>query len=913
MHDEGTTHNIDTTYRLCNNKSTQPDSINQFYEKDSTNVDTKPGLKFQESKKDSTLKVDKQLGGADGVGDVAGVNEVGDVAGGKTHYTHVKSKVECKICGNWSKNISENKKHLSNTHSEYAISITKEFSSNSFNKPTKLLNCVSCNRNFFFYQTWERHIMKCHNVMGIIGGGDEPLINLDSSFETDEEDVDGENGDKNNTVLTIKTPYFTEKHWGTDENANPAGINFKSKKSDFKKSVDKLKKVFRKGSVKSIGKTSIHVEDVKRKSTLTEVKINITDPEGEGDVILSIWSPNKKNKETTLQINTVKGNDKRFVKLFAQEFVKVVIERISMGMTVDDLFEKGEAKVACSICRKMFAKEATLKIHMKTHIICHKCGKGFKEECELKNHKVLVHNSKPYCKDAMTEDIINTCEDCGHTAQTRKSLMVHKENNHIEDSWLINTKRNQDMMNSEQEHKSTKTEEPNLKKSKKNDTESEAQLKQLSDNMDKKVLQKRKLEEEKEFSWLKEKEKVEILKNKRVNEDKQKYNFLQDKVNKQSAQKEEQEPEKGNPKESTINNEKSLPKSVERIVGNNYELERVLGDGACGMRSFTKHAFGDASLGPYFGELLNKEIANNFWNYKQLLEWPYDRPVGGSEAVKFEQNEEDKLLDFLRNHPRNGFVWRGFMDMQALSNKYNMPIQIISITDINDINPKVERIEPDRDFEFTEKVEEMILLSTGKVHFDLIMKKKQSDSPKDTKDILNVEKNQEDVSIINDSEEKRKHNTQEDSSRKCEVDMLRLKLAQSRQEIKDLQDLVKTLLPDEKVDMFQKKSNSKDEATQNNICGDCGLNFAKFINLEAHVRKEHSMNNTYSCTKCKKEYSTKENLWSHNNEEHSKRFNCDSCEESFANDQELKMHDLVSTHLSTIVINVTFKAPLKQP
>ena len=292
-----------------------------------------------------------------------------------------------------------------------------------------------------------------------------------------------------------------------------------------------MKKVFWKGSIKSVGKTSIQVQEVKRKGTLTESKVNVTDPEGEADVILSIWSPDKKTKETTIQINSVKGNDKRFVKLFAQEFVKVIIERVSMGLNVEELFEKGEAKVACTVCRKMFAKEATLKVHMKSHIICHKCGQGFSKECELKNHTLLVHSSKSYCENKLVVDSNNACEDCGHIAQTRKSLMLHKENEDIEDSWLVNTKRNQDMMNSEKEHKSTKTQEPKLKKSKKNDTASEALLKDLSDNMDKKVIKKQKLEEDREFIWLKEKEKGELWQKERKNKDKQNKTILQGKFN----------------------------------------------------------------------------------------------------------------------------------------------------------------------------------------------------------------------------------------------------------------------------------------------------------------------------------------------------------------------------------------------
>lgn len=299
---------------------------------------------------------------------------------------------------------------------------------------------------------------------------------------------------------------------------------------------------------------------------------------------------------------------------------------------------------------------------------------------------------------------------------------------------------------------------------------------------------------------------------------------MQDKINQKSQLIEEQESEKFKTKEPTVNKEKSLPKSVKKLVGNDHELERVLGDGACGMRCFDKHAFGDASLGPQLGEQLNKEIADNFWHYKQLLEYPYDRPEGGSEAVKFENNEEDKLLDFLRNHPRNGFVLRGFLDLQALSNKYGMPIQIILITD-------VERIEPDGDFEVKEHIEEMILLNTGKVHFDLIMKKKQSDRTKDNGKPQNV----------------------------TEIEKLRYELANSKKEIRDLKELVEQLLPGNRKEVqttATDKTSNTNETVANNICDECGKQYANIYNLEAHVRQEHSEIHAFECKTCKKVFST---------------------------------------------------------
>ena len=41
---------------------------------------------------------------------------------------------------------------------------------------------------------------------------------------------------------------------------------------------------------------------------------------------------------------------------------------------------------------------------------------------------------------------------------------------------------------------------------------------------------------------------------------------------------------------------------MEKIVGNDHELGKVLRDGACGMSCFALHAHGDASLGPDIGK-----------------------------------------------------------------------------------------------------------------------------------------------------------------------------------------------------------------------------------------------------------------------------------------------------------------------
>ena len=176
------------------------------------------------------------------------------------------------------------------------------------------------------------HIRNCHIDLGLIGGGENNLIhNLDNESDLDNDDTDSDDDivEVTKTNKPVKNSLFTEKQWGDDDGgSDPAGINFKSKLPEFKKSVETLKKLYRKGSVKVLGKIKSHTEEVKRKDGGTEVKINITDPDGEGEVNLSFWGPHKKTRVITVQVNSIKGSDKRFVKLFADKFIRELLEKL---------------------------------------------------------------------------------------------------------------------------------------------------------------------------------------------------------------------------------------------------------------------------------------------------------------------------------------------------------------------------------------------------------------------------------------------------------------------------------------------------------------------------------------------------------------------------------------------------------
>ena len=55
-----------------------------------------------------------------------------------------------------------------------------------------------------------------------------------------------------------------------------------------------------------------------------------------------------------------------------------------------------------------------------------------------------------------------------------------------------------------------------------------------------------------------------------------------------------------------------LPDSVLLILGDEYELEQIEGNGACAVNTLASHALGYATLGPVLGEALNANIAANW-------------------------------------------------------------------------------------------------------------------------------------------------------------------------------------------------------------------------------------------------------------------------------------------------------------
>ena len=149
-------------------------------------------------------------------------------------------------------------------------------------------------------------------------------------------------------------------------------------------------------------------------------------------------------------------------------------------------------KVQCEICKKSFVNQ-----YLKTHIVnvhnhtCDICKDTFKSKDKLKHHNVQAHSqveNKSHTKTVNENYVLGNmtnsfpCKQCNIKFQTKIDQLKHNEKAHIHDNWPDSgSKRDISMI------KTSSVSEPKKKKAAEED-----EMKERSENMDKKILDKRK-------------------------------------------------------------------------------------------------------------------------------------------------------------------------------------------------------------------------------------------------------------------------------------------------------------------------------------------------------------------------------------------------------------------------------------
>ena len=169
---------------------------------------------------------------------------------------------------------------------------------------------------------------------------------------------------------------------------------------------------------------------------------------------------------------------------------------------------------------------------------------------------------------------------------------------------------------------------------------------------------------------------------------------------------------------------RELPAAVKRLVGENFVLFPVDGDGACGPSSFAAWIYEGPTLGPHLARNINRLFVKHWDYWADKFNYPFIRNIGCGKQVKFENEKEP--LQFFPDSKDGAFMWRGHEDFAIVANAYQMKITIITIRGMQDQNPEKIIIEPNPDFKnYAEispgMISDMMILHEHNVHYSLII------------------------------------------------------------------------------------------------------------------------------------------------------------------------------------------------
>ena len=733
------------------------------------------------------------------------------------------------------------------------------------------------------------------------------------------------------------------------EDEDKTGATIKGNNARYKEAQDKISTMFtKKGAEYTVNKRKIKVLDNPKEKGCIKSEVEVTTAKGErGIVTLKFWAPGKKG--ATIQVSKTKGTTIKFCKTMTNKVLKYLLENITsktkmstefkkavldttLGKTAvklnkiqekKDVFKekiasKGKQDLLCEACDFKSKSKITLKKHIeKQHNFeettleeelefVERMGsedaKSFIEEkskCDLSNSEPSLNVSE---KQKSQEELIK-CENCKFESTTNNDMIKHKDLKHIEDIMLIGTKRESAMV------KTASTKEPDRKKRHHKEKEAEEVIVERAKNMDKKV-EKKAQQEKDDF-------------NKSL-----KASFIKQAAEKDSIEEEKliRKKEKKLEKKKQAKEKKS--KEIEEINNaceydeNDYTEKEIKPNGACFMNCMAEHLHGDESLGPAMGEDVNDHVVDNWFLYEKKIEYPFQRHVGGSESIDFKKGEEKELLNFLKNHPRRGFVWRGCMDVQAASNKYNIDIKVIKVD--NEGKKEVHEFKPDGDFEQKiEKKKDMVIINRNDNHFNLLVPKEPKElEAKDVTPDSDEEEEEEDTGVVVEDvgdnsdeegdeglvvkevgEDERKHYEEEIKHLKDKIKKLNQVVKkykehkctkanknitdkekdakiteQEKDKIKQVKDFKKTEQEKDRREtdaLVQVEANPMKRAQFN--CNNCDMQAWTYPHLRKHIKltgHQASARVEHICNNCNEKFSSYNQLMNHRRDVHDKKKPC---------------------------------------
>ena len=450
---------------------------------------------------------------------------------------------------------------------------------------------------------------------------------------------------------------------------------------------------------KIINQHKMVVKDAREVSYGMEADIEITTGKMKGLARAKIYGPSKsstkKNRCTILIEKYPNPNSEvKFATILSRKIVKPLLDTYLKGLGWKNIMKNSTInitdRVQCLDCEKSFGKG-----YIKTHMVkmhknkCSLCKKTFQKVYDLKNHEKNVHNKSENDihknakqseisitpkkvfnpgseKEANSQNLKNlnrfSCIQCNIKFNTNMELSEHITKSHIHDNWPDSgSKRDASLV------KTSSMVEPKKKKA-----AHETEMKERSDMMDKKILEKRKREEinneleKKRHTEKKVQEEVllELEKKRKMKEKERKTNNI------------EETKKSPNLSSDLPYNVSELPPEVRRMYDGSKEYH-VPGDGACCLNCLAAWIYLNVQDGPALSRDLNTHIAENREYYKDKISFPLTITLAGGERRVFDIGEEDTFFDTLVASPDATYMWRGSEDLIAIANLTKMEVEVV--------------------------------------------------------------------------------------------------------------------------------------------------------------------------------------------------------------------------------------------
>ena len=360
---------------------------------------------------------------------------------------------------------------------------------------------------------------------------------------------------------------------------------------------------------------------------------------------------------------------------------------------------------------------------------CEVCDEIFVSNSKLKSiQMVQEHKETAHPVDMTQYRQKKDCEECDFGASNEKLLKKHerdchntwdctksispppKRKRHVND---IKPEENNDKVDHVGDMDDNNLVDEAVKQMEKMELEENDELKKRSDQMDEKIIDKRKREDMEEEERRQSKNETDHKEKAAHNENKKTNKPVEAKQNKQ-------------PKKHVIMKEgiSVIEEKYWELVGENRFKVDTKSDGTCQVGAKVTALIGvqDQETKLLLAKEENKYLLEHFEIYKESFAYPHVIKIGlgGNMTVK----NEDEFKMFLAKNPKAAFMWGDQMQLQITANMHQVKIHVLKISPNG--KATVWTVKPDSRLSFQNRVgrktEDIWLILKGE-HYDTLVKK----------------------------------------------------------------------------------------------------------------------------------------------------------------------------------------------